>query len=158
MDEHEFEKMLSDVKKMTKEQREEARAALLAIDPTCGDPVPKVSTRRPKSHQHNRSWTVYAIDYHSSTIFNGSMCLAQFVNSPGQYQTITILYDVSMPTPKAEVARSNRVGSAKEYKGLAEMLTPFPCPKPLSTVSTVLKDVLENAQHPRGLCAASVFP
>ena len=50
MDEHEFEKMLSDVKKMTKEQREEARAALLAIDPTCGDPVPKVSTRRPKSH------------------------------------------------------------------------------------------------------------
>ena len=65
---------------------------------------------------------------------------------------------MSIPTPKAEVARSNRVGSAKEYKGLAEMLTPFPCPKPLSTVSTVLKDVLENTQHPRGLCAVSVFP
>ena len=46
--------------------------------------------------------------------------------------TISILYVVSMATPKAEVARSNRVGSAKDFKGLVQRLAPFCCPKCLA--------------------------
>ena len=63
-----------------------------------------------------------------------------------------------IPTPKAEVADSNSAGSTIILKGLAAMLTPFSCPESVSTVSTVLKDVLENALYHRGLCATSVFP
>lgn len=41
MEEKQFKKFLADTKKMTKEQREEARALLLDIDPTCGVPAQK---------------------------------------------------------------------------------------------------------------------
>ena len=50
MDEKQFKKMMADVKKMTKEQREEARAALLAIDPNGGVAAPKVPASGPKAH------------------------------------------------------------------------------------------------------------